>query len=77
MSDFEQQINSVRAAVGDADPWVYGTIQVSPDSLDLYYLDKSGLPQSQLLKLTPAAAVDDLNKLTTNCDRATFGRAKE
>ncbi|KAG7090307.1 hypothetical protein E1B28_011905 [Marasmius oreades] len=77
MSDFKQQINNVRAAVGNSGPWVSGTIQVPPDSLDLYYLDKSGLAQPQVLKLTPAAAVDDLNKLTTNCDRATFGRAKE
>ncbi|KAG7097990.1 hypothetical protein E1B28_005298 [Marasmius oreades] len=77
MSDVEQQIKSVQAAVGNSDPWVTGTIQVPPDTLDLYYLDKSSLPQPQLLKLTPAAAVDDLNKLSMSCDRATFGRAKE
>ncbi|KAG7098072.1 hypothetical protein E1B28_000046 [Marasmius oreades] len=75
MSSVEQQINTIRAAVGNSDPWVSGTIQVPPDSLDLYYLDKSGVPQ--ILKLTPGAAVDDLNKLSTYCDRATFGRAKE
>ncbi|KAG7097982.1 hypothetical protein E1B28_005290 [Marasmius oreades] len=77
MSDVEQQIKSVQAAVGNSDPWVSGTIQVPPDTLDLYYLDKSSLPQPQLLKLTPAAKVDDLNKLSMCCDRATFGRAKE
>ncbi|KAF9256779.1 hypothetical protein L218DRAFT_965986 [Marasmius fiardii PR-910] len=77
MSPIQDQLQRVRDAVSNCEPWVSGTLQVPSDSLSLFYLDKSDVPQPQYVKLIGTTAPEGLSKLSISCDKATFGRAKE
>ncbi|KAH8824977.1 hypothetical protein DL96DRAFT_153001 [Flagelloscypha sp. PMI_526] len=75
-TNIQDTISLAAKSIIEEDPWVFGTLDVPPSSLDVFYVDKAGA-NARFVHLSEGISVSALNQLTETCEPATFGKGGE